>query len=226
MKKPLVTYIRIREFFHPFLRYNYGELPIDLPETDELYDIFSTGLTPNYSMKRICYSTFSEAAYEKGMGNKQVTFFNEDEKTLFLPKKEDKVKLVPFVMPYAVILGGRKKKTDKWFQLANSSYNQFRNLIEHNFWNAFGKFDRKVWLYCSRENLKYSQEMAIEKFMMKIGMNLDDLDTMARYWREEKAKQNICAEQYNRKEPTANLREQLDYDLITKNDNLDSIYNR
>lgn len=226
MKKTLVTYIRIRELFQPFLKYNYGEFPIDIPVMDELYDILSTGLAPNYSMKRLCYSTFSQAAYEKGMGNRQVSLFAEDESKVYVPKKEDKTKLVPFVMPHSVIIGGQRKNTDQWYQLVNSSYNQFRQVLESKFWNDFDNFNQKVKLYCTRENLKYSQEMAIEKFMMKVGMNLDDFDTMARYWREEKANRNQSISQYSKKEPTANLREQLDFDLITKVENLDSIYNR
>lgn len=226
MKEPLVTYIRIRELFHPYLKYIYGDLPIDLTETDELYDVFSTGLVPNYSMRRMCYSTFSKAAYDKGVENQQVSLFTDDEKKVYLPKKEDRSKLVPFVMPYSVIIGGKRKKTDKWFQLANSSYNQFRNLVERSFWNALERFDKKVLLYCDRENMKYSQEMAIEKFMIKVGMDMDNFETLARYWREERSKRHACIAQYSKKEPTANLREQLDYKLITKEDNLDSIYNR
>lgn len=226
MKKTVVTYIRIRELIHPFLIYTYGDLPIDLPATDELHDIFVTGLVPNYSMKQLCYSTFSQAAYEKGMGNNQITLFGEENSKAFLPKPEDKDKLVPFVMPSSVIIGGKRKNTDQWFQLCNSSYKQFRAIIESRFWNEFDKFNLKVRLYCTRENLKYSQEMAIEKFMIKVGMDMDDFDTMARKWREYKSSQEQQMTQYSNKEPTANLREQLDYDLIVKADDLDSVYNR
>ena len=226
MKEPLVTYIRIRELFHPFLKYNYGDLPIDLPETDELYDIFTMGLVPNYSMKRLCYSTFSMAAYEKGVGNGQPSFFNDELSKVFLPKEEDRLKLVPFLMPRSIIMGGKRKNTDKWFQLGNASYSVFRNQIEKKFWNELEKFDKKVLLYCDRENLKYSLELSIEKFMIKIGMDLDDFDTLARNWREERAKRNESIKQFSKKESTANIREQIDFELITKQDDLESIYNR
>jgi hypothetical protein len=62
--------------------------------------------------------------------------------------------------------------------------------------------------------------------MKKVGMDMDDFDTLARSWREERAKKNAAITQYTNKESTANLREQLDYDLITKSENLDSVYNR
>lgn len=226
MKEPLVTYIRIRELFHPFLQYNYGDLPIDLPETDELYEIFTTGLVPNYSMKRICYSTFSRAAYTKGVENTQPALFCEDTSKIFVPKKEEKAKLVPFLMPHSIIFGGRRKNTDQWFQLGNSAYNNFRDQLEKNFWNALETFDQKVRLYCTRDNLKYSVEMSVEKFMKKVGMNIDDFDTLARYWRDERAKRDATIKQFSNKESTANIREQIDYELITKQENLDSIYNR
>ena len=226
MKERLVTYIRIQELLHPFLKYSYGDLPIDLPETDELYDIFTTGLVPNYSMKRVCYSTFSKAAYMKGVENAQPALFCEDESKIFIPKKEDKSKLVPFLMPHSIIYGGKRKNTDQWFQLGNSAYNLFRNQIKKDFWNALETFDQKVRLYCTRDNLKYSVEMSIEKFMKKIGMDMDDFETLARNWREERAKRDGAIKQYSNKESTANLREQIDYELITKQENLDSIYNR
>jgi hypothetical protein len=208
------------------LKYSYGDLPVDLPETEELYDIFTAGLVPNYSMKRICYSTFSMAAYEKGIGNQQVALFSEEPSKIFIPKKEDKAKLVPFLMPRSIIYGGKRKNTDKWFQLGNSSYKLFSNQIKKNFWNALETFDQKVRLYCTRDNLKYSVEMSLEKFMKKVGMDMDDFDTLARSWREERAKKNAVITQYSNKESTANLREQLDYELITKSENLDSVYNR
>lgn len=226
MKKTIVTYIRIKEILHPYLRYSYGDWPIELPETDELYDIFSTGLAPNYTMRKMCYSTFSQAAYERGMGNYQIALFTDDEKKVFLPKVEDKQKLIPFVMPYSVIIGGRRKNTDQWFQMINSAYNQFRDTIERRFWNDFDNFNEKVRLYCTRKNLKYSQELALEKFMMKIGMDMDDFDTMARYWRDKNAKKEKSVRKYSNKESTANLQEQLDFDLITKDEHLESIYNR
>lgn len=226
MKEPLVTYIRIRELFHPFLMFSYGDLPIDLPDTDELYDIFTTGLIPNYSMKRICYSTFSKAAYDKGIGNQQVALFCEEPSKIFVPNEKDKQKLVPFVMPRTIIFGGKVKKTDQWFQLGNSAYRIFSEQIEKNFWNAFERFDNKVLLYCGRENLKYSIEMSIEKFMKKVGMDMDDFDTFARYWRDERKKRDENISKYSNKEPTANLREQLDYEIITKQENFDSVYNR
>lgn len=226
MKEPLVTYIRIRELFHPYLKYSYGDLPIDLPETDVLYDIFTVGLVPNYSMKRVCYSTFSKAAYMKGVENAQPALFCEDASKIFIPKKEDKMKLVPFVMPHSIIFGGRRRNTDQWFQLGNSSYNSFRDQLEKNFWNELETFDQKVRLYCTRSNLKYSVEMSVEKFMKKVGMDMDDFDTLARAWREEREKWDSSIKQYSKKESTANIREQIDYELITKQNNLDSIYNR
>lgn len=226
MKEPLVTYIRIREIYQPYLQYTYGDLPIELPETSELYDILSTGLAPNYSMKQMCYSTFSMAAYEAGMyGTKQMALFNEEEKT-YLPKPEDKQKLVPFIIPQSVIIGGRRKKTDKWFQLANGAYKIFRSRIESDFWNALDIFDRKVKLYCDRVNLKYGHELSMEKFMLKIGMDLDDFDSMCRYWREERSKKDKVLDQFSNKEPTANLQEQIDFNLITEEKKLQSVYNR
>lgn len=226
MKEPLVTYIRIKELLHPYLIYSYGDMPVNLPETDELYDILQTGLVPNYSMKRLCYSTFSMAAFEKGVENRQVALFTDDPAKVFVPKPDDKSKLVPFVIPRTVIIGGRRRNTDKWFQLCNSSYNLFRTMIEKNFWNALDNFDKKVQLYCTRENLKYSIELSIEKFMIKVGMDMDDFDTLARNWREERARRNQQVTQFSHKEPTANLREQVDFDLITRKDNLESVYNR
>lgn len=226
MKEPLVTYIRIREIYQPYLQYTYGDFPIELPETSELYDILSTGLAPNYSMKQVCYSTFSTAAYDAGVnGSKQVTLFNEGEK-IYVPKPEDKPKLVPFIIPQSVIIGGRRKKTDKWFQLTNGSYKVFRARIENDFWNALDNFDRKVKLYCERENMKYGHELSVEKFMVKIGMDLDDFDSMCRYWREERSRRDKMCNTYSNKEPTANLREQLDFNIVTEDKNLKSVYNR
>lgn len=226
MKEPLVTYIRVREIFQPYLAYTYGDNPIELPDTSELYDILSTGLVPNYSMKKVCYSTFSMAAYESGInGNQQVTLFNDNEK-IYLPKLEDKAKLVPFIIPQSVIMGGRRIKTDKWFQLSNGAYKPFRDRIENDFWNTLDNFDRKVKLYCDRENMKYGHELSVEKFMIKIGMNLDDFDSMCRYWREERSSRAKRYNTYSNKEPTANLREQLDFDLITADNDLRSVYNR
>ena len=129
-------------------------------------------------------------------------------------------------MPHSIIYGGKRKNTDQWFQLGNSAYNLFRNQIKKNFWNALETFDQKVRLYCTRDNLNYSVEMSIEKFMKKIGMDMDDFETLARNWREERAKRDGAIKQYSNKESTANLREQIDYDLISKQENLDSIYNR
>lgn len=226
MKEPLVTYVRIREIFQPYLQYTYGDYPIDLPETSELYDILATGIVPNYSMKQICYSSFSMAAYESVFnGKQQLALFNEGEK-IHLPKQEDEPKLVPFIIPQSVIIGGRRKKTDKWYQLANSAYKMFRSRIENDFWNALGNFDRKVKLYCERENLKYGHELTVEKFMIKIGMDLDGFDSMCRYWREERTKRDKAFSQYSNKESTANLREQLDYEIITADKKLASVYNK
>lgn len=226
MKEPLVTYIRIREIYQPYLQYTYGDLPIELPETSELYDILSTGIAPNYSMKQMCYSTFSMAAYEAGMyGTKQMALFNEGEKT-YLPKPEDKQKLVPFIIPQSVIIGGRRKKTDKWFQLTNGAYKIFRSRIESDFWNALDIFDRKVKLYCDRVNLKYGHELSMEKFMLKVGMDLDDFDSMCRYWREERSKKDKVLDQFSNKEPTVNLQEQIDFNMITEEKDLQSVYNR
>ena len=226
MKEPLVTYIRVREIYHPYLKFTYGDFPIELPVISELYDILSTGLTPNYSMKRVCYSTFSMAAYQAGVEGAQPVFFSEEPDSLFLPKEEDKQKLVPFVMPHSVIMGGRRKNTDKWFQLANKSYKMFRDRIESDFWNELENFDRKVELYCERKNMKYSIELSVEKFMIKMGMDIDDFDSMCRYWRDERAKRNARVTKYNNKESTANLQEQLDFDIITEREDLRSVYNR
>lgn len=226
MKEPLVTYIRIREIFQPYLQYTYGDLPIELPVISELHDILSTGLVPNYSMRQVCYSSFSMKAYEMGVnGNKQLALFNNGEK-IYLPKPEDKKKFVPFIMPQSIIVGGKMKRTDEWHQISNGAYKLFRARIEYDFWNALENFDRKVRLYCERENLKYGLELSVSKFMKKIGMDFNDYDSMCRYWREERSKRDDTYKKYSKKESTANLREQLDFDLITEEKDLQSIYNR
>lgn len=226
MKEPVVTYIRIRELFQPFLKYTYGSEPIDLPEPDELYDILATGLVPNYSMRKLCYSTFSQAAYEESLDRQQPSLFSDEGNDKYLPEKKDLQKLVPFIIPHTVIIGGKCKRTDKWFQLSNASYNIFRKKIEKSFWHSFVNFDQKVMLYCSRENIEYKKELAIEKFMIKVGMDMDSFDTLAREWRKERAKYEATISQYSNKEPTSNLREELDYKIISKTEEIHSIYNR
>lgn len=226
MKEPLVTYIRIREIYQPYLKYCYGEFPIDLPEISELYDILSTSLVPNYSMKKLCYSTFSKAAYDAGVNGLQTICFAEEETKAYLPAEEDRSSLVPFIIPHTIISGGMRKRTDKWYQLSNKAYKFFKEKVRNDFWNALANFDRKVYLYCERENLKYSQELSVEKFMIKVGIDMDHFDSMCRYWREERKQRNSGIKQYSKKEPTANIREQLDFDLITEDKKLFSVYNR
>lgn len=226
MKESLVTYIRIREIFQPYLRYAYGDYPIELPETTELYDIFSTGLLSNYAMKKVCYSTFSQAAYQAGVENRQPVFFSEEQDKWFVPRTEDKSKLVPFVMPHSVIIGGRRKNTDKWFQLGNKGYKIFRDRIERDFWNELENFDRKVRLFCDRKNLKYSIELSVEKFMIKTGMDMDDFDSLCRYWREERARGDSAISKFTNKESTVSLQDQLDFELVAEAEKLESVYNR
>lgn len=218
MKQPQqekVTYVRVREIFHPYIKYTYGNLPVDLPESTQLYSILSTGLAPNYSMKKICYSTFSAAAYEYNETDTNNILYSSQKK-IYIPSEEDKEKLIPFVMPHSFIYGGRIMPTDKWCQITPSAYKEFRAQLEREFWHAFVNFDMKVALHCDRNGLKYTQEVAIEKFMVKIGMNLDDLETMARYWRNEKKKYETAISPYNKKESSASIRAQIEYDIINE----------
>lgn len=204
---PIVTYVRVREIFHDFLRYKYGDFPIDLPILDcSLYNILSVGIVPNYKMFRMCYSSFSMAAYEAAFTDNDSVHFSPDNKaSLFLPREEDKIKLIPFFMPRSVILSGRRVNTDKWFQFTFKSYQEFSLQIENEFWADYIKHDMKYNLYCCRTGRNYNQEVSMDKFMIKVGMDFSMSDLFARYWRKKKESGSKLFDYYTNKYSTANL---------------------
>lgn len=218
LSEPLVTYIRVQEIFRPFLRYKYGDFPIDLPVTScKLYDILSVDIAANYKMKRMCYSSFSMAAYQCSFPDEGVNaLFYEIPEDAYLPSEAEKVKLVPFVLPASIICGGRRVQTNKWFQLTNSGYQEFSAVLKNEFWNAFVDFDQKFNLYCYREGKKYNQEISIEKFMIKIGMDMNKEDILARYWRKKKDTDKRLSSRFNMKESTISLREQMEHKIMAE----------
>jgi len=211
---PPVTYVRVREIFHPFVRYKYGDFPVDLPETCRLYDAMATSLVPNYAMRKIAYSCFSQAAFEY---DPSITA-QPSPGNLYLPSEEDRGKLVPFLMPASVVIGGRVVPTDKWFQLTVSGYKQATAIIESEFWNKFVEFDQKFRLYCCRSGAKYEQGAGMEKFMRLVGMDMRFKETLARYWRGKKAADMKMFSAYSRKEHTDKLREYLEMESIVSDD--------
>lgn len=206
-----VTYIRVRELFHAFLSYKYGDGPIDLPVSgSELYNILASGLVPNYRMARVCYSSFSGAAYDAAFGHGDLFLFPEGSCTEpLLPKPEDQKKLIAFVMPRSVIIGGRRVDTDKWFQLTSSAYKEFNRSLESEFWAAYIKHDQRYNLYCLREGRKYNQELSMEKFMQLVGMDFALEDNFARYWRKKKQTDPKLFDYYSNKDSTAMLKRQM-----------------
>ena len=203
--KPVV-YIRVRKIFYAYLKYAYGDFPIDVPSVGcRLHDVMSCGLVPNYSMKRICYSSFSQKAYNTAFGDESRTIFDDIPSNACLPSEYDKQKLVPFVMPAWVIIGGRRCATDQWFQISDKCYQEFSRCIESEFWNSFIVHDQKFNQFCYRTGKRYSQEGSVESYMRQIGMDFGEQDTLTRYWRLKKADNLRTLDRFNKKEATANL---------------------
>lgn len=212
LSKPIVTYVRVREIFHSFLKWKYGDLPIDLPTTDcQLYNIMTVGIAPNYKMKRMCYSSFSMAAYEAAFNKSDNNnLFTEVLDNAYLPKESECKKLIPFILPRTVILGGRRYNTDKWYQFADKSFKEFSSQIESEFWAAYIKHDQKFNLYCYRIGKVYNQEISMEKFMFKIGMDINMEETFARYWRKKKSTDKKMFDYYTNKDSTRNLQSMME----------------
>lgn len=209
---PIVTYVRVREIFHDFLRYKYGGLPIDLPVVDcALYNILSVGIVPNYKMYRMSYSSFSMAAYEATISeDNNIYAFCENGTNLFLPTEDDRKKLIPFIIPKSVILGGKRIDTDRWFQLTTGNFQNFSQQIESEFWDSYIKHDMKFNLFCCRTGRKYNQDLSMEKFMIKIGMDFNLGDTFARYWRKKKSTDSKMFDYYTNKYSTADLQTMME----------------
>lgn len=203
-----VTYIRVRKIFHAFLLYRYGSLPIDLPSGCLLYNRLVDKLVPNYSLRKMSYSSFSQEAYNKSlsMDDNQVRLQCQERK-IYMPTSDDRLKLVPFVMPRSIIFGGVHKATDRWFQLSNTS--EFCKAIENEFWDFFIDTDRKYSVYCMRNGKEYKHEDSVENFMQLVGMDFDDEETLIRYWR---SKRNESAQDFGRfckRQPNSSLMQKL-----------------
>jgi hypothetical protein len=204
---PTVTYLRVREIFHDFLRYRYGEFPINLPECSRLYGEFVMGLAENPTLYKMSYSGFSQAAYRLA--------FDEDfhdvpsdtrGRERFLPTDDDRRKLVPFILPRDVVKGGKLVRTNQWFQLTSGGCTRMAKVIEAEFWAAFSEFDQRFNLFCERSGERYNQEISIERFICMTGMDMRHEDTMARYWRKKKVADNKLFSSFSKKEHTDSLR--------------------
>lgn len=220
LSQPIVTYVRVREIFHSFLKWKYGDLPVDLPATDcQLYNIMSVGIAPNYKMKRMCYSSFSMSAYDAVFKTQNGNdLFSGITENVYLPKESEQKKLIPFILPQTVILGGRRCNTDKWYQFSDKSFKEFSRQIESEFWAAYIKHDQKFNLYCYRTGKIYNQELSMERFMFKIGMDLNMEETFARYWRKKKSADKKMFDHYTNKDSTRYLQSMMesggsDYDF-------------
>lgn len=213
-KTQAVTYIRVRELFHAFLRYKYGDFPLSLPEASRLYGILSVSLVSNYRMCQTTYSTFSEAAFNFSQQEYEDSAIGIDRDKIHLPGEEDRKKLVPIVMPLTVISGGKLVQTNQWFQVSNSGYTEMSKAIESEFWNSYVEFDQKFILYCCRSGEEYTQDISIEKFMQMIGMDLGHKQTLLRAWRRKKKSDSRLFSGYNGKEKNSNLKEYLEMQAI------------
>jgi hypothetical protein len=204
---PVVTYLRVREIFHDFLRYRYGEFPINLPEGSRLYAEFSMGLAENPTLYKMSYSGFSQAAYRSAFDpDFHDTPADSRGRERFLPTDDDARKLVPFVLPREVIKGGKLARTNQWWQLTSGGCTRMAKVIEAEFWAAFSEFDQRFNLYCARAGEPYNQEISIERFISMTGMDMRHEDTMARYWRKKKVADNKLFSSFSKKEHTDSLR--------------------
>lgn len=202
-----VTYLRVREIFHDFLRYRYGDLPINLPEGSRLYGEFVCGLAENPTLYKMSYSGFSQAAYRMAFDPdfREVPADTRGRER-FLPTEDDARKLIPFVLPREVVLGGRLVRTNQWFQLTSGACSRMAKIIESEFWASFSEFDQRFNLFCMRAGERYNQEISIERFMILTGMDMRFEDTMARYWRKKKVSDNKLFSSFSKKEHTDSLR--------------------
>ncbi len=200
-----VTYIRVREIFHAFIRHQYGELPVSLPPSGRLYDVFSTSLVPNPTMYRLNYSTFSQAAVEASLSDDS-GFPAGTLSGLYLPSEADRAKLIPFVLPQMVYFGRTLVRTNSFFQVSSSGYRQMSRIIEDEFWAKFIDFDRMFSLYCYRTGSRYSQDESMERFMIHIGMDIKLEATFSRYWRKKKEQNRDMLCCYSNKEHTERLK--------------------
>lgn len=202
----LVTYVRVREIFHAYLRYQYGDWPLSLAETGRLYEAFSTSLVPNVSLYRMNYSTFSQNAFRvsERCSEEEVEDLRSD--GVFLPSAKDRAKLVPFCLPHTVWFGRSTVHTNGFFQVTASGYRMMNRIIEDEFWAKFVEFDRMFSLYCYRTGLRYSQDGCIERFMQLLGMDMKFEDTFARYWRKKKESDRRSFSCFSNKEHTERLR--------------------
>lgn len=202
-----VTYIRVREIFHAYLRYQYGEFPLSLPEVGRLHEVFSTSLVPNCSMYRMNYSAFSQQAYMMGESMTDIEIAAQRKQGVYLPSEADRRKVIPFVLPHTVFMGRKLVQTNGFFQVTSSGYRQMGRIIEDEFWSKFIDFDRMFSLYCCRTGTRYSQDESVERFMMLIGMNMKFEDTFSRYWRKKKETDRKAFSLYSNKEHTERLKE-------------------
>lgn len=208
---PTVTYLRVREIFHDFLRYRYGDFPINLPDSSRLYNELVVGLAENVSLYKMSYSSFSQMAYSLGTEKDQILDLPMEGRARerYLPSQEDVRKLVPFVIPRDVIRGGKLVRTNPWFQLTSGACTRLNKLIEAEFWAAFSEFDQRFNLYCSRVGERYNQEISIERFIQMVGMDMRYEDTLARYWRKKKVADGKRFSSFSKKEHTDRLCEFL-----------------
>lgn len=171
-KQAPVTYIRVEKYLHPFVRYKYGEFPVELPVCCRLYDIFSAGLVPNYESRNICYSTCSAKKYAADRESGDLRPVHE--------------KMVPFVMPDKVLFGGVARETNAWFQLSRKSYKVFIAQLKNEFWSLFMDFNERFRINCARLGEKYTCRYAFDQFLIKVGIDTVYLDTIYRDWRRKK----------------------------------------
>lgn len=203
-----MTYVRVRKIFHAFLVYRYGNMPIDLPAGCLLYNRLVDRLVPNYSLRRMSYSSFSQEAYNRSlqMDDDAVRSLSREQR-VYLPSSDDRMKLVPFVMPRSIVFGGVCRQTDRWFQSSNTS--ELCKEIEDQFWDFFIDTDRKYSLYCVRNGKEYKHEDSVEKFMQLVGMDFDDEENLIRYWRAKRNEADRSDLRSFKRQPTSSLMDKL-----------------
>ena len=128
------TYIKLSPYVVSYLKVKYNGEPIDIPQSNHLYQHICNSIRPNPTLRKISASAFSESQWHGRLAD------NGGGDFAFVPGADERENYVAFKLPDIVYIGKEAFQTNNTWQFTSYGIKEFRCKLRNDFWADLESF--------------------------------------------------------------------------------------